>query len=110
MRRASTGSIASLGDITDSIDVLTVVSRGKGSSAADRAFIELRFAGPTDTTLVEAVEPPVPAVIAHVFRMDAAHGRAGLRDGLYRAQVRLLGPSGRVIAQSTPLYLTVRGR
>lgn len=110
VRLASTGMIASLGDISDSIDVLVMVSRGKQSTPAGPAHVELHFAGPTDTTLVETVETPVPLVIAHVFRVAAGHGGAGLRDGVYRAQLRLLGPSGRSIAQSIPLSLTVRGQ
>jgi hypothetical protein len=110
VRLASTGTIASLGDITDSIDVLAMVSRGKGSTSAGPARIELHFAGPTDTTLVETVKAPVPLVVAHVFRVDAAHGPAGLHDGVYRAQLRLIGPDGRVIAQSTQLWLSVRSQ
>jgi hypothetical protein len=86
-----------------------MVSRGKGSSPAGPARVELHFAGPTDTTLVETIGTPVPLVIAHVFRVDAGHG-AGLSDGAYRAQLRLLGPSGRVVAQSAPLSLTIRSQ
>ena len=110
VRLASTGEIASLGAIDQSIDVVTVASRGGGSSSAGPARMELQLSGPVDTTLVEVVDAPVPLVIAHVFRVDAAHGGPGLRAGVYRADLRLMGPDGRVIARSTPLAMTVRAR
>jgi hypothetical protein len=108
VRIASTGQPASLGNIADSVDVLTVVTRGSASSPEGPARIELHLAGPTDTTLVERLRSPVPAVIAHDFRLIIGNGDAGLRDGVYHARVRFVGPSGTTIAQSVPLFFTVR--
>jgi hypothetical protein len=110
VRLASTGSPALLGEIADSVDVLTLVSRGRGSSPDGPARIELRLGGPTDTTLVERVAGPVPAVIAHGFRVVVGGASGGLRDGVYHARVRFVGPTDHVIAQSVPLYLRVRAR
>lgn len=110
VRLASTGEIASLDDIRGSLDVVTVASRGPGSSSAGPARLELRLTGPTDTTLTEVIDAPVPIVVAHVFRVEVARGVPSLRDGVHRGELRLVGPAGGVVARSIPLTLTVRGR
>ena len=110
MRSASTGAPVALGDIADSVDVLAVVSRGRASSASGSARLELVLSGRSDTMLVASIEAPVPVVIAHAFRLVASRAAGGLRDGNYRARVRLVGGEGRSIAESVPIFLTVRAR
>jgi hypothetical protein len=57
-----------------------------------------------DTTLVLRLDSPAPAVVAHTFRV------AGLKIGRYTGVVRLKAGTGRVLAESIPLYLEVVGR
>ncbi|MDB4883163.1 MAG: hypothetical protein JWL95_1929 [Gemmatimonadetes bacterium] len=110
VRLASTGAPAALGEITDPVQVLVVVTRGRGSSPDGPARLELHLSGATDTTLVEPIASPVPLVIAHEFLVVPGHGPTGLGDGPYRLGVRLVRAAGTTIAQSTPLWLTIRAR
>jgi hypothetical protein len=107
VRVASTGEPAALEHLTQSVDVVTLVSRGRGSSSAGPARLELRVTGEADTTLVERITGPVPTVIAHSFRLSSSDGFVGLPNGRYQLQVRLVGPTGRIIA-SPPFFVTVR--
>jgi hypothetical protein len=108
VRVASTGAPARLELVSESVDVVTLVSRGRGSSPQGPVRIELRITGAIDTTLVERFETPVPVVVSHAFRVSPSDGSAGLPNGRYQLQVRLLGPSGRQLAASVPLFIGVQ--
>ena len=97
-----------LDDLTEAVDVVTVVSRGRGSSANEPVRLELRVKGIVDTTLVERLAAPVPIVVAHSFRISSPDGSAGLPDGRYALQLRLVGPTGRAVAASVPVFMQVR--
>jgi hypothetical protein len=103
---AATGAPVALGSIADSVDVLTLVSFGPNSERwRNGGHVELRVRnGSMDTTLVLQLDSPAPSVVAHAFRV------AGLKIGRYTSVVRLRAGTGRVIAESTPLYLEVVGR
>jgi hypothetical protein len=106
VRLASTGAPAVLERLTESVDVVTLVSRGAGSSASGPARLELRVIGAVDTTLVSRLEGPVPRVVAHSFRLSSVDGSVGLPSGRYQLQVRLVGPTGRQVV-SAPLSVVV---
>jgi hypothetical protein len=106
VRLVATGEPATLERLTESVDVVTIVSRGAGSSAAGPARLELHITGSLDTTLVTRMPGPVPRVIAHSFRLSSSDGSVGLPTGRYRLQVRLVGPTGRQVA-SAPLAVGV---
>jgi hypothetical protein len=110
VRVISTGAPARLELVSESVEVVTLVSRGRGSSPQGPARIELRITGALDTTVVERLETPVPIVVSHAFRVSPSDGSAGLPDGRYELQVRLLGPTGRQLAASVPLFIGVRRR
>ncbi|MEO6527968.1 MAG: hypothetical protein ABIP93_15215 [Gemmatimonadaceae bacterium] len=109
IRLASSGAPVSLDHITDTVNVLALVTRGAGSSSLGPARLELVLHGPQNMTLIEWSATPVPLVIAHEFRVPVSNGWEGLPTGLYLAQVRLVGPTGWLIAQSTPVTWKVRG-
>ena len=100
---AATGAPVGLGSIADSVDVLTLVAFGPNSgSSRNGGRVELVVRGGTmDTTLVLRLESPAPSIVAHTFRV------AGLKSGRYTSVVRLRASTGRVIAESIPLYLEV---
>ncbi|MEP6730749.1 MAG: hypothetical protein ABJE10_08930 [bacterium] len=101
---AATGAPVALGDIADSIDVMTVVAFGPTLISREGGRVELTLRGGTmDTTLVLPLHPPAPSVVAHVFRL------AGLRQGRYGCVVRLRLRDGRLLAESIPLYIEVGG-
>lgn len=108
LRLVSTGQPVSLGEIGESFDVVALVSLGAGSSSGASARIELRISGERDTALVTHVAAPIPAVIAHSFRVYVGSSGSGLGDGSYQAQVRFIAAGGRTIASSVPVYFTVR--
>lgn len=107
VRLASTGEPAALERLTEGVDVVTLVSRGAGSSPAGPARLELRLTGAHDTTLVALLASPIPRVVAHSFHVGAPDGSVGLPSGQYQLQVRLVGPSGRRVV-SAPVSLGVR--
>ena len=107
-RLAATGAPTALDELTEGVDVVTLVSRGRGSSADGPMRLELRFKGVVDTTFVERLQSPVPIVVAHSFRISAADGSVGLPNGRYELQLRLVGPTGRVVAASVPVHVGVR--
>jgi hypothetical protein len=105
---ASTGNPAPLDQVGEDLDVVTLVSRGRASSAQGPASIELHVAGSRDTTLVEQIGTPVPVIVAHVFRLPVGRRAGHLPDGRFELQVRLVGPTGRQLAASIPVNLGVR--
>jgi hypothetical protein len=107
VRVASTGEPATLERLSEAVDVVTLVSRGRGSSAAGPARLELRLTGAVDSTIVERLATPVPTVVAHSFRLSSPDGSVGLPNGRYQLQVRLVGPTGRATS-SAPLSVGVR--
>jgi len=107
VRLSSTGAPTALDRVTEPLDVVTLVARGRGSSSAGPAHLQLRLSGRHDTTLVERLDTPVPAIVAHTFHLSAPDGSPGLPDGAYQMQVRLIGPNGRVVAASIPVFLGV---
>jgi hypothetical protein len=100
---AATGIPVALGSIADSVDVLTLVAFGPNSGPWRKGgHVELVVRGGTmDTTLVLRLDSPAPSIVAHTFRV------AGLKSGRYTSVVRLRASTGRVIAESVPLYLEV---
>ncbi|MEO8562379.1 MAG: hypothetical protein ABI601_09915 [bacterium] len=110
VRLVSTGAPATLDRLSESVDVVTLVSRGRESSAQGPARLELRITGALDTTLVERLETPLPMVVAHSFRVGARDGSVGLPTGRYQLQIRLVGPTGRDVASSVPVFIGVRNR
>lgn len=103
---AATGAPVALGNIADSVDVLTLVAFGPNSGPwRNGGHVELVVRGGSmDTTLVLRLDSPAPSVVAHTFRI------AGLKIGRYMSVVRLRASTGRVIAESTPVYLEMVGR
>jgi len=104
----STGTAARLDRVEGDINVVTLVSRGSGSPSQGPATLQLRITGSTDTTLVQRFDTPVPVIVAHSFRVRVSDGAAGLRDGRFHLQVRLVGRDGQLIASSIPVDLGVR--
>jgi hypothetical protein len=100
---AATGAPVGLSNIADSVDVLTLVAFGPHSvSPRNEGRVELAVHGASlDTTLVLRLESPAPSLVAHTFRV------AGLKSGRYTSVVLLRASTGRVIAESIPLYLEV---
>jgi hypothetical protein len=103
---AATGAPVALGSITDSVDVLTLVTFGPAEwTAREGGRVELAVRGPSiDTTLVRALGKPAPSVAAQSFRLT------GLKVGRYTTVVRLRLTDGRVLAESIPLALDVVAR
>jgi len=108
VRVASTGAPASLGDVTEPVELIVLVRRDESTSPDIPLSIELHLAGEVDTTLVARLEPPVPVIAATPFRVAVSPERGALPDGRYAAQVRLVTASGRVLASSIPVPLVVR--
>ena len=99
---AATGAPVTLGNIIDSVDVLTLVALGPHSEPAHGARVELVMRGSAmDTTLVLRIATAPPSILAHAFRV------AGLKPGRYTCVVRLLTPDGRVLAESIATHLDV---
>jgi hypothetical protein len=100
---AVTGAPVALGDITDSVDVLTLVAFGPGEQLArEGGRVELDVRGQsTDTTLVRQLGAPAPIIAANTFRLS------GLQRGRYTSVVRLRMTNGRVLAESIPLAFAV---
>jgi hypothetical protein len=100
---AATGAPVALGNITDSIDVLTLVAFGPTAGASrDGGRVEFVVHGSSmDTTLVLPLGAPASSVVAHAFRI------AGLKPGRYTAVVRLRTRSGQPIAESIATHLEV---
>jgi thiazole synthase ThiGH ThiG subunit len=110
VRLTATGAPAPLDRLSESVDVVTVVSRGRGSSPQGPARLELHLTGVIDTTFVERLDTPVPMIVAHSFRVPVNEGSTGLPSGRYQLQVRLVGPSGRAVAASVPVFIGVQER
>jgi hypothetical protein len=108
VRLASTGAPAALDRVTEPVDVVALVSRGRGSSPRGPATLELRITGPIDTTLRRRLDGPVPIAISHVFRVAAGSSASGLPDGRFQVKVRLVGPAASRVAESVPVHLGVR--
>jgi hypothetical protein len=103
---AATGVPVALGNIIDSIDVLTLAAFGPSAGASrDGGRVELVVHGyAMDTTLVLPLSAPASNVVAHAFRI------AGLKPGRYTAVVRLRTRSGQPIAESIATQLEVIAR
>ena len=108
VRRVSTGAPAALDRIAEDVDVVTLVSRGRGSSPLGPARLELRIVGPIDTTLVIRYPSPVPIVVSHTFRVVTGSDSGGLPEGRFALRVRLVGPGGARLAESVPVAVSVR--
>jgi hypothetical protein len=108
VRLVSTGEPVALDQLTEAVFVTTLVSRGRQSSPAGPARLELRITGATDTTLAVTVQAPVPLVIAHDFAVAMGPGSGGLPPGRFAMQVRFIGAAGRRLAASVPLPIRVR--
>ena len=110
VRLASTGEPITLDRLTESVIVTTLVSRGRGSSSAGPARLELGISGEVDTTLVVRIRSPVPLVVSHDVPVVIGRAAGGLPVGRFAMQLRLLGPGGSVLATSLPVPFTVRSR
>ena len=110
VRVASTGVPASLGDITEPVELLVLIRRDESTSRDLPLRIELDLKGEVDTTLVVHLEPPVPVIVAQPIRVPVLPDPGALPDGRYSAQVRLVTASGLVLASSIPVPLVVRTR
>jgi hypothetical protein len=108
VRLVSTGQPVALDQLAEPVLVTTVISRGRQSSPAVPARIELRITGATDTTLIVQVRTPVPFIVAHDFPIAIGGGSGALRAGRFAMQVRLVGPAGRQLAASVPVPIRVR--
>ena len=110
IRYASTGTPVVLTDITEPIEVETLVARGPGRPANEGGRVELALHGTEEVSQTLVLDAPAPTIVAHVFAVPvAADGRTGLRSGRYTIDVSIRGGDGRLLATSTPLYLEVRG-
>ena len=110
IRYASTGAPVALTDITEPIEVETLVARGPGRPPNEGGRVELTLHGTDEVSQTLVLDAPAPTIVAHVFAVPvAADGRTGLRSGRYTIEVSLRGGDGRLLATSTPLYLEIRG-
>ncbi|CAN5915454.1 hypothetical protein BH11GEM1_BH11GEM1_00790 [soil metagenome] len=110
IRYASTGAPVVLTDITEPIEVETLVARGPGRPPHEGGRVELALHGTDEVSQTLVLDAPAPTIVAHVFTVPvAADGRTGLRSGRYTVDVSIRGGDGRLLATSAPLYLEIRG-
>jgi hypothetical protein len=107
VRNAATGTPTSLAEVREPLEILAMVSRGRGTPASRPARVELALSGPTDTVLVVQVSPAVPLVIALPFHVSVGVS-GGLAPGRYEARARIVGEGAGTLAESVPLPLIVR--
>jgi hypothetical protein len=106
----STGAPMALSHVDATFLVMTMAARGPGAWYPDnRARLELVFTGPKTARFVRKLEHPAPVLIAHNFEVPTARDAPdGLPAGNYQMTVRLVMRDTTAIAQSAPVFLTVR--
>ena len=110
VRNASTGAAIPLANITEPIEVETLVARGPGRPLNEGGRVELVLHGAEEASQTLVLDAPAPTIVAHVFTVPvAADGRTGLRAGHYTIEVSIRGGDGRLLATSVPLHLEIRG-
>ena len=110
VRDASTGAPILLTNITEPMEVETLVARGPGRPLTEGGRVELVLHGAEEASQTLVLDAPAPTIVAHVFTVPvAADGRTGLRGGRYTIEVRIHGGDGRLLATSVPLHLEIRG-
>ena len=110
IRYAATGAPVVLNDITQPIEVETLVARGPGRPPNEGGRVELALHGTDEVSQTLVLDAPAPTIVAHAFTVPvAADGRTGLRSGRYTVDVSIRGGDGRLLATSPPLYLEIRG-
>ena len=110
VRDASTGAPILLTNITEPIEVESLVARGPGRPLNEGGRVELMLHGAEEASQTLVLDAPAPTIVAHVFTVPiAADGRTGLRAGHYTIEVSIRGGDGRLLATSVPLHLEVRG-
>ena len=110
VRDASTGTPVLLTDVTEPMEVETLVARGPGRPLNEGGRVELVLHGAEEASQTLVLDAPAPTIVAHVFTVPvAADGRTGLRAGRYMIEVRIHGGDGRLLATSAPLHLEIRG-
>ena len=110
MRNASTGAPILLTNITEPLEVETLVARGPGRPPNEGGRVELVLHGAEEASQTLVLDAPAPTIVAHVFTVPvAADGRTGLRAGRYAIEVNIRGGDGRLLATSVPLHLEIRG-
>jgi hypothetical protein len=107
VRNARTGTPTSLEEVREPLEILAMVSRGRGTPASRPARLELALTGPTDTVLALQVSPAVPLVIALPFHISVG-APGGLAPGRYEARARIVGEGAGTMAESAPLRLVVQ--
>ena len=107
VRTTSTGAPASLEEVREPLEILVMVSRGRGTPDSRPARVELALSGPTDTVLAAPVVPAVPLVIALPFHVPV-RTPGGLAPGHYEARTRIVGEGAGTLAESVPLPLVIR--
>ena len=110
VRDASTGAPILLTNITEPIEVETLVARGPGRPLNEGGRVELVLHGAEEASQTLVLDAPAPTIVAHIFTVPvAADGRTGLRAGHYTIDVSIRGGDGRLLATSVPLHLEIRG-
>lgn len=108
---AATGAPVALTNISQPIEVMTLVARGPRRPPNESARVELVMHGTEEAMQTLALGAPAPTIVAHSFSVPVAgDGRTGLRPGRYTVQVRIVGGDGRVLASSAPRYLELRAQ
>ena len=106
---AATGAPIALTNITQPIQVMTLVARGPRRPVSESARVELVMQGAEEAVQTLALHAPAPTIVAHIFSVPVAgDGRTGLRAGRYTMHVRIADGEGRVLASSVPLHIELR--
>jgi hypothetical protein len=108
---AATGAPIALTNISQPIEVMTLVARGPGRPPSENARVDLLMHGTEEAMQTLVLDAPASTIVAHSFSVPVAgNGRTGLRAGRYTVQVRIVGGDGRVLASSAPIYLELRAQ